>query len=191
MGCLPDQAAQARAVPRQEQDHTLGLEGCVRHSWLDQGEGSSLGFWGGSASEYPLPSQGNPVLGKAITHTPPRTGTQLRTHFLNGFKFWSREELFRSWPVRPWGQMVIWPSLGSDPRVRRMGRDHRIPRGRWVGIATKRGFQSGSVGKESVCNTGDMGDTSSIPGSERSLGGGHDNPLQYSCPENPIDRGTW
>ena len=31
----------------------------------------------------------------------------------------------------------------------------------------------------------------SIPASGRSLGGGHDNPLQYSCLENPMDRGVW
>ena len=41
---------------------------------------------------------------------------------------------------------------------------------------------SGSDGKESTCNVGDLG---SIPGLGRSLGGGHGNPLQYSCLENP------
>ena len=46
----------------------------------------------------------------------------------------------------------------------------------------------GSVSKESACNEGDLG---SIPGSGRSPGGGHDNPLQYSCLENPMDRGAW
>ena len=40
----------------------------------------------------------------------------------------------------------------------------------------------GSDGKESICNTGDLG---SIPGLGRSPGGGHGNPLQYSCLENP------
>ena len=30
-----------------------------------------------------------------------------------------------------------------------------------------------------------------FPGWERSLGEGHSNPLQYSCPENPMDRGAW
>ena len=50
------------------------------------------------------------------------------------------------------------------------------------------GFQGGSVGKESVCNAGDM---DLIAGLERSLGGGHGNPLQYSCLENPMDRGAW
>ena len=40
-------------------------------------------------------------------------------------------------------------------------------------------------------NTGDMRDDSSIPGSRRSPGGEHGNPLQYSWLENPIDSGTW
>ena len=35
------------------------------------------------------------------------------------------------------------------------------------------------------------GDSGSIPGSGRSLGGGNGNPLQYSCLGNPMDRGTW
>ena len=46
-------------------------------------------------------------------------------------------------------------------------------------------------GKESACNAGDTGDTGSIPGSRRSPGGGNGNPLQYSCLENPMDRGAW
>ena len=44
------------------------------------------------------------------------------------------------------------------------------------------GFPCGSDGKESACNSGDLG---LIPGLERSSGGGHGNPLQYSCLENP------
>ena len=43
------------------------------------------------------------------------------------------------------------------------------------------GFPSGSDGKESICNVGDLG---SIPGLGRFPGGGHGNPLQYSCLEN-------
>ena len=39
-------------------------------------------------------------------------------------------------------------------------------------------------GKESTCNEGDTGDVSLITGSGRSPGGGHNNPLQYSCLEN-------
>ena len=50
------------------------------------------------------------------------------------------------------------------------------------------GFPGGSDSKESACNTGDRG---SIPGSRRSPGGGHGNPLQYSCLENSMNRGAW
>ena len=45
-----------------------------------------------------------------------------------------------------------------------------------------------SVGKESTYSAGD---TDLIPGSERSPGRGNNNPLQYSCLENPMDRGAW
>ena len=40
-------------------------------------------------------------------------------------------------------------------------------------------------GKESTCNAGDIGDLGWIPGCGRSPGEGHDNPLRYSCLENP------
>ena len=46
----------------------------------------------------------------------------------------------------------------------------------------------GSDDKVSACNTGDLG---SIRRLRRSAGGGNGNPLQYSCLENPMDRGTW
>ena len=49
-------------------------------------------------------------------------------------------------------------------------------------------FPCSSVGKESVCNAGDLG---LIPGSERSPGEGNGNPLQFCCLENPMDRGAW
>ena len=48
------------------------------------------------------------------------------------------------------------------------------------------GFPGGSDGKESACNAGDLG---SISGLGRSAGGGHGNPLQYSCLENPHGQG--
>ena len=50
------------------------------------------------------------------------------------------------------------------------------------------GFPGGSEVKASACNVGDLG---SIPGSGRSPGEGNGNPLQYSCLENPMDRGAW
>ena len=51
-----------------------------------------------------------------------------------------------------------------------------------------KGFPGDSDGEESTCNAGDLG---SLPGLGRSPGGGHGNPLQYSCLENPMDRGAW
>ena len=45
------------------------------------------------------------------------------------------------------------------------------------------------MGKELTCNVGDTGDTERIPGRRKSHGGGHGNPLQCSCLENPMDRG--
>ena len=49
-------------------------------------------------------------------------------------------------------------------------------------------FPGGSDIKESAYSAGDPG---SIPGLERSPGKGNSNPLQYSCLENPMDRGAW
>ena len=46
-------------------------------------------------------------------------------------------------------------------------------------------------GKVSACSTGDEGHADSIPGPGRSPGEGNGNPLQYSCLENSIGRGTW
>ena len=53
-------------------------------------------------------------------------------------------------------------------------------------VCASRGFPGGSDGKASACNAGDLG---SIPGLGRSPGEGNGNPLQYSCLENPMDRG--
>ena len=55
-------------------------------------------------------------------------------------------------------------------------------------VSVEEGFPAGSDEKQSACNVGGLG---SIPGSGRSPGGGCGNPLQYSCLENPMDRGAW
>ena len=47
------------------------------------------------------------------------------------------------------------------------------------------------VVKNLPASVGDIKDVGSIPGSERSPGGGHGNPFQYSCLENPMDREAW
>ena len=73
---------------------------------------------------------------------------------------------------------------------------YRMPAVHWVKqrtvlVPTRRGFPGGAGGKEPFASAGDIRDTGSIPGSGRSSGGGHGNPLQYSCLENPVDRGAW
>jgi len=57
-----------------------------------------------------------------------------------------------------------------------------------VSMALFGGFPGGSEVKASACNVGDLG---LIPGSGRSPGEGNDNPLPYSCPENPMDGKAW
>ena len=52
----------------------------------------------------------------------------------------------------------------------------------------KKGFPGGLDGKESACKAGDLG---SVPGLGRSPGEGNGYPHQYSCVDNPIDRGAW
>ena len=52
------------------------------------------------------------------------------------------------------------------------------------------GFPGGSVGKESPCNARAAANMGSIPDLGKSPGEGHGNPLQYSCLENPMDRGA-
>ena len=50
---------------------------------------------------------------------------------------------------------------------------------------------NGSAGRETAFNAVGTGDAGLIPGLGRSLGGGNDHPFQYSCLENPMDRGAW
>ena len=58
----------------------------------------------------------------------------------------------------------------------------------WTALARHTDVCIQIYSKESACNSGDLG---LIPGSGRSPGEGKGNPLQYSCLENPMDRGAW
>ena len=53
------------------------------------------------------------------------------------------------------------------------------------------GFLDGSAVKNPLAKAGDVGEPGLIPGLGRSPGGGNVNPPQYSCLENPMDRGAW
>ena len=77
-----------------------------------------------------------------------------------------------------------WNILNFD-EVRRS----RHGTGVWrLGLCLNPDFSGGSDGKESACSARYLG---LIPGLGRSPGGGNGNPLQYSCLENPMDRGAW
>ena len=85
-------------------------------------------------------------------------------------------EYFKDFPASKAGDPGSIPKLG------------KIPWRRDIPTSVFLGFPDGSDGKESACNAGDL---HFIPGLRRSPGGGHGNPLQYSCLENSMDRGAW
>ena len=82
------------------------------------------------------------------------------------------------------GSLCVWAEFLWDTCILR--RVHFSIR-----FSTLLGFPSGSVVKNLPAKAGDTRDVRSIPGSGRSYGGGNGNPLQYSCLENPMDRGAW
>ena len=83
-----------------------------------------------------------------------------------------------------WGRS---PREGNSDPLQYSCLENPMDRGAWVGYCSV-GFLGGSDSKESACSAGNLG---LIPGSGRSPGEGNGNPLQYSCLENPMDRGTW
>ena len=85
-----------------------------------------------------------------------------------------------------WLSQTLSPLLTGDPepRLNSLHQVWEVFSRQYAGVTI---FPCGSDGKESSCNAGDPG---SIPGSERSPEG-NGNPLQFSCLENPVDRGAW
>ena len=72
-------------------------------------------------------------------------------------------------------------------RARALGSNHSCSGEPAACLPRSLGFPGGSDGKESTCNAGDLGSTPGLG----FPGGGHDNLLQYSRLENPMDRGAW
>ena len=64
-------------------------------------------------------------------------------------------------------------------------------KGNYMIVKLDGAFQVALVVRNLPANAGDLRDSGSIPDSGRSPGGGHGNPLQYFCLENPMDRGAW
>ena len=81
---------------------------------------------------------------------------------------------------------IIVFSFFFERKIARFGYILVFPIQEFIGKNT--GFPGGSDSKESTCIAGDPG---SIPGLGRSPGEGNGNPLQYSCLENSMKRGTW
>ena len=95
-----------------------------------------------------------------------------------------------------WVGKVPWRSAWQPTPVFLPGESHgqrslvgySPGRRKWQSTPVFWGFPGGSLGTESACNAGDPG---SVPGLGRSPVEGHGDPLQYSCLENPTDRGAW
>ena len=68
---------------------------------------------------------------------------------------------------------------------------NKLLRSRWIAASATLGFPGGTSIKNPPTNAGDKRDVGSVPGLGRSPGGGHGNPLQYSCLENSMDKGAW
>ena len=96
-------------------------------------------------------------------------------------KFFSRKYYF-------WLCWIFFAACGLPLVLESGGYGLVAVRGLLIAVASLVVFPGGSDGKESTCNEGDPG---SIPGSRRFPGEGNGNPLQYSCLENPMDRGAW
>ena len=123
----------------------------------------------------------------ALTNTSERTKGKLKYYLVN----WDRRpdsiQAFTLWPkLDRSGEEAIWSVL----RILTSGFILT-----WAlvcqAIGNIMGFPRWLNGKGSACDVGDIRDAGSIPGLGRSSGGGHGNPLQYSCLESPMDKGAW
>ena len=82
----------------------------------------------------------------------------------------------------------VWESASVNRRWVLQGKDHIL----FIFVPVRyRNFPGGSTVKNLPANEGDVGDLGPVPGLGRSPGGGHGHPLQFSCLENPKDRGAW
>ena len=94
----------------------------------------------------------------------------------------SRQEYWNDLPFPTPGHL---PDPGIEPRSPALLADSSLPE------IPGMGFQSGASVKNPPANVEDIKDTGSVPQSGRSPGGGHGNPLQYSCLKSPMDTGAW
>ena len=98
-----------------------------------------------------------------------------------------REEFALRWRLTSYGLWLRWDTVVSIIYLLSMAALSQQCKD-WVFAVETTAFPGGSVVKNLPANAGDAG---SIPGSGRSYRVGNSNPLQYSCQDNPMDRGTW
>ena len=97
-------------------------------------------------------------------------------------------------PVQPWWYVIMCAGLQVPTEsttatgIKGTGPIFIFYTPPFIDATSWMGFPGGSDDKESACSAWEAG---SIPGSRRSPGVGNGNPLQYSCLENPRDRGAW
>ena len=102
-------------------------------------------------------------------------------HKASGFRLWTEPSgLGQSWGL--YGCVTLAKSFTPSASF------SSFVKCGWLGPAYLVGFPGGSVVKNPPSKSGDPG---SIPRSERTPGGGHGHPLQYSCLKNPMDREAW
>ena len=102
-----------------------------------------------------------------------------------GANSWNKSALYAASPLSVWPFTSELTFLGFI--LIGLWGLNKIPLIKWHDM----GFPVGASGKEPPANAGDLRNAASVPGSGRSPGRGHGNPLQYSCLENPMDRGAW
>ena len=117
---------------------------------------------------------------------PQSTGSQLSDftftfHFLALEKEMATHSSVLAWRIPGTGEPGGLPTMGS----------HRVRHDLVGSDLAAAAFPGGASVKNLSANSGDIGDMSLVSGSGRSPRGGLGNTLQYSCLENPIDRGAW
>ena len=140
---------------------------CPPHRWM----GKNMGYK--HTREYSSAIDKSEILPSAVTRMNLERTIQSEVSQTNipGYRLYVEAKIWNKWTYL-WNRLTKMTDMWLP-----MSRGQGLPW--WLRWLKK---------KNSTCNAGDLG---SIPGWGRAPGGGHGDPLQYSCLENPMDRGAW